>query len=141
MTRPDPDSLPEWEPGTVAFLSTGAGAPHAIPVSTAIRTGPRTIVLALALRRESLARLREDDRCALTLLADGDLAFTAHGRATIVAEPMAVSDRVAALRIDVARIQEHGQDSFQIDAGVRWHWTDALAEQRDRALRAELGAL
>jgi hypothetical protein len=54
---------------------------------------------------------------------------------------MAVSDRVAALRIDVARIQEHGQDSFQIDAGVRWHWTDALAEQRDRALRAELGAL
>ena len=141
MTRPDPDALPDWEPGTVAVLSTGAGAPHAIPVSTAIRTGPRTIVLALALRRESLARLREDGRCALTVLAGGDVAFTAHGRATIVAEPMTVSDRVAALRIDVARIQDHGQDSFEIDAGVRWRWTEPEAEQRDRELRAELAGL
>jgi hypothetical protein len=45
-------------------LSTGAGAPHAIPVSTALRSGPATLHLALGLRRESLARLREDPRCA-----------------------------------------------------------------------------
>ena len=119
------EALPEWGPRTVAVLSTGAGAPHAIPVSTAVRAGPRTIALALALRRESLARLREDDRCALTVMAGGDVAFTAHGRATIVAEPMAVSDRVAAVRIDVDAIQDHGNDRFEIDDGVRWHWTDA----------------
>ena len=47
-----------------------------------VRRGPRSVVLALALRRESLARLREDPRCALTVLAAGDLAFTALGRAT-----------------------------------------------------------
>ena len=82
------EALPEWGPGTVAVLSTGAGPPHAIPVSTAVRAGPRTIALALALRRESLARLRADFRCALTVMAGRDVAFTAHGRATIVAEPM-----------------------------------------------------
>ena len=133
------EALPEWGPHTVAVLSTGAGAPHAIPVSTAVRAGPLTIALALALRRESLARLREDDRCALTVMTGGDVAFTAHGRATIVAEPMAVSDRVAAVRIDVDAIQDHGDDRFEIDGGVRWHWTDPHAEEQDAEIRAALG--
>jgi Pyridoxamine 5'-phosphate oxidase len=132
------DALPEWRPGTVAVLSTGGGRPHAIPVSTAIRTGPRSIVLVLARRRESLARLREDPHCALTILAGGNLAFTARGRARIVEDPMAVADNVTAVRIDVEAIQDHGQDSFEIDAGVLWHWTDAQAEQRDAEIRAAL---
>jgi pyridoxamine 5'-phosphate oxidase-like protein len=135
------DALPEWRQGTVAILSTGAGAPHAIPISTAVRMGPRTIVLALGLRRESLARLRGDPRCALTVIAGGDIAFTAHGRATIVDEPMAASDRVAAVRIDVEAIQDHGKDDFEIDAGVRWHWTEAGAERRDGEIRAALSRI
>jgi hypothetical protein len=141
VPRSDLDVLPEWEPGTVAVLSTGGGRPHAIPVSAAVRTGPRTVVLALALRRESLARLRQDPRCALTVMAGGNTALTAHGRATIVEEPMVVSDRVAAVRIDVEAIQDHGQDRFEIDDGVRWHWTDPEAEQRDREIRSALGRL
>ena len=138
MTSPEPVTLPDWVPGTVAVLATGAGAPHAIPISTAVRTGPRTIALALALRRESLARLRQDPRCALTIVTGGDVAFTAHGHATIAAEPMMVSDRVAAVRIDVETLQDHGDDRFEIDAGVRWHWTDDEAEQQDSGIRAEL---
>lgn len=141
MPRPDPDALPDWAPGTVAVLSTGAGAPHAIPVSTGVRAGPHAVVLALALRRESLARLREDPRCALTILAGGDVALTAHGRARIVQEPMEISDRVAAVRIDVERIQDHGQSRFVIDAGVAWRWTDDEAERRDAEIRAALSAL
>jgi hypothetical protein len=95
-------------------------------------------VFALALRRESLARLREDPRCALTIMAGGNVAFTAHGRATIVDEPMTVSDRVTAIRIDVEVIQNHGQDAFEIDDGVRWHWTDPESEQRDTEIQAAL---
>jgi hypothetical protein len=141
MSRPRFDALPEWRSGTVAVLSTGAGPPHAIPVSTAVRTGPRTIVLALARRRESLARVREDPCCAVTVMAGGDVAFTAHGRATIVEEPMSVSDRVTAIRIDVEAIQNHSQDSFEIDDGVRWHWTDPEAEQRDAEIAAALSRI
>jgi hypothetical protein len=128
------DALPEWPDGTVAVLSTGAGEPHAIPVSTAKRKGPRTIVLALALGRESLARLREDPRCALTILAAGNVALTAIGRATVVDE----GERVAAVRIDVERIQDHRRESFVVDAGVRWYWTDADAERADAAVRDAL---
>ncbi len=133
--------LPEWEPGTVAVLSTAGAEPHAIPVSTCVRAGDRAVLLALAVRRESLARLRADPRCALTLLAGGDVAVTAHGRATVVQEPMAVSDRVVAVRVDVERVQDHGQPRFRLDAGVRWHWTDPDAERHDAAVREALAAL
>lgn len=133
--------LPEWEPGTVAVLSVGAGRPHAIPVSTAVRIRPRTVVFALALRRESLARLRRNPRCALTVMAAGNIALTAHGHAIIVEESMVVSDRVVAVRIDVEAIQDHRQDRFDINDGVRWHWTEPAAEHGDREIRAALTRL
>ena len=123
------------------MLSTGAGPPHAIPVSTAVRTDPRTIVFALALRRESLARLRRDPSCALTIVAGGNVAVTAYGRATIIEEPMVASDRVAAVRIDVDAIQDHGDDRFEIDAGVRWRWTDPESERLDGEIRTALSRL
>ena len=135
------DELPDWPAGTVAILSTGGGAPHCIPVSTALRAGPRTVLLALALRRESLARLRTDPRCALTILDGRDLAVTAHAHAEVVQEPMAASDRVAAVRLDVLAIQDHGQPRFTIEAGVRWRWTDPQAERDDAAIRAALADL
>jgi hypothetical protein len=131
------DELPHWDDGTVVILSTGGGPPHAIPVSTAVRAGARTIVLALALRRESLARLRTEPRVALTLFGPG-VACTAHATAVIAEEPLAESDAVAAVRLDVDALQDHLQPRFAIDDGVRWHWTDPEAQQRDGAVRAAL---
>ena len=128
--------LPDWPDGTVTILSTGAGAPHAIPVSTALRSGPATVHLALGLRRESLARLREDPRCALTVVAAG-VAVTAHGTAAVVGK----NDRVAFVRVDVQAVQDHDQPTFEVEAGVRWHWTDAGAESADAEIRAALRVL
>jgi hypothetical protein len=131
------DALPEWEDGTVAILSTGAGAPHAIPVSTCVRAGPRTVLLALAHRRESLQRLRGDPRCALAIVAGG-FAVTAHAAATILHD---LNDAVVAVRLDVEEIQDHGQPTFAIDAGVRWRWLDDEARERDAEIRAALRAI
>src|SRR3954463_656456 len=128
------DELPDWEPGTVCVLSTGGGAPHAIPVSTAVRAGERRVLLALAARRESLARLRADPRCALTIVA-ADVAVTAHATATVVAEGLDVASDVAAVALDVHAIDDHDQPRFAIDDGVRWRWTDADARERDAAIR------
>ena len=127
--------LPAWPPGTTAILATGGGAAHAIPISTARRAGPRTILLALAESRGSLARLRADPRCALAVLAAGDVAFTAHGRATIGAP---AGEGVVAVRIDVDAIQDHARPTFRIDAGVAWRWTDPEAARRDAAVHAAL---
>ncbi len=125
----------------MAILSTAAGAPHAIPVSTGVRAGDRVVLLALARRRESLHRLREEPRCALTILAEDDVAVTAHCVATVVQEPMTISDRVAAVRLDVQWMQDHGQPRFAIEAGVRWRWTDEESERRDAEIRAALDEL
>lgn len=134
-------TLPDWTPGTVAVLSTVGGWPHAIPVSTGVRAGGRGVVLALARRRGSLARLREDPRCALTVLAAGDVAVTLLARARIVEEPMAVSDRVAAVALDVEEVKDHGQPRFEILDGVRWRWTDPAAEARDAEIRQALARI
>jgi hypothetical protein len=133
--------LPDWAPGTIAVLSTAGDAPHAIPVSTAVRAGPRRILLALARRRESLARLRADPACALTVLAGGDLAFTAHGRASVVADPMTVADNVVAVAIDVDEVGSHADPRFAIEDGVRWRWTDPAAAAQDAAIHEALRAL
>jgi hypothetical protein len=133
--------LPDWPAGTVAVLATAGAPPHAIPVSTAVRAGPRRALLALARSRVSLARLRADPRCALTVLAAGDVAFTAHGRAAIVQDPMAVAESVVAVAIDVDDVQDHADPRFAIDAGVTWRWVDARAAERDAAIREALRGL
>jgi hypothetical protein len=135
------NELPGWEPGPVCVLSTGGGAPHAIPVSTAVRAGPRRVLLALAGRRETLARLRREPRCALTIMAAGDVACTAHARAVIVQEPLHGAEGVAAVALEVDAIQDHMQPRFAIAAGVAWHWTDDAARASDAAVRAALDEL
>jgi flavin reductase (DIM6/NTAB) family NADH-FMN oxidoreductase RutF len=134
-------ALPEWPAGTVAVLSTAGPAPHAIPVSTAVRAGPRRVLLALARSRASLERLRTDPRCALTVIAAGDVAFTAHGRAAIVEDPMAVAESVVAVAVDVEDVQSHDDPRFAIEAGVRWRWVDDEAAARDAAIHEALQRL
>jgi hypothetical protein len=126
--------LPEWPAGTVAVLSTAG--PHAIPVSTAIRGGDGAIHFALAHTRDSLARLRDEPRCALTIMAAG-VAVTAYGAADVVD----ADDRVAYLRLDVESVADHDRPTFSLDEGVRWHWSDAGAEAGDEKVRAALRRL
>lgn len=130
--------LPEWPPGTVTILATAGDAPHAIPVSAAIRAGPRHVLLALAAGRGSLARLRADPRVSFAIIAD-DVAITAHGRARIVDE--ALVDGVAAVEMEVHDVQDHDRPTFTIEAGVRWRWTDPDAERRDAEVHAALARL
>ena len=139
MSRPA--ELPAWQPGTVAVLTTAGDPPHAIPVSTAVRLGPRRAALALARTRTTLERLRTDPRCALTILCGGDVAFTAHARATVVQDPMAVADNVVAVVLDVDEVQDHADPRFTIEGPVAWRWTDADAAARDAAIRAALADL
>jgi flavin reductase (DIM6/NTAB) family NADH-FMN oxidoreductase RutF len=126
-------ALPDWPEQTVAILSTTGDDPHAIPVSTAVRRGPQTVVFALGLRRASLTRLQADPRCALTIIAGEDLAFTVHGRAS--AELL---DAIARVTLEVASIQDHMAPAFTISAGVRWRWTADEAAERDARNRALL---
>ncbi|MBV9310600.1 MAG: pyridoxamine 5'-phosphate oxidase family protein [Solirubrobacterales bacterium] len=131
--------LPTWPPGTVMVLATQGETPHAIPVSAAVRAGPTTALVALGSQRSSLARLRSHPHVALVVLAAGDLAITAHGRASVLEESLVKG--VAAVRVEVERIQDHGRQEFVIESGVRWRWTDEHAQERDVEVRSALDRL
>ena len=42
------------------------------------------------------------------------------------------------VRLEVERIQDHAHPTFEIDEGVRWHWTDEDAARADAEVRASL---
>ena len=128
------ERLPRWPDATPAVLTTGG---HAIPVSLVLRAGPRALLIGLAPSRESLRRLREDGRCAVTMLAAGDLAFTAYGRATSFDD----AAHVVGVRVEVDEIADHNRPTYTIEDGVRWRWTDAEAEAGDARARAALRKL
>jgi hypothetical protein len=137
------EALPEWPARTIAVLATMDDGPYAIPVSAPLRAGDRRIMLSLHRTRGSLGRLRQRPQVALAVLAGGDIAFTARGRARIVQEPMADAPDYAAVAIDVEQIDDHRQAAFLVEAGVDRRWLDegerdALGE-RVRAL-TELAA-
>src|SRR5215471_1156458 len=130
--------LPAWPSRTVAVLSTVEEDVHAIPVSAPVRADDRTILLSLHQSRDTLGRIRRRPEVALTFLAEGDIAFTARGRATVVEEPMAVDPEYAAVSIAVDHVDDHRQPAFRVTAGVDREWVDEAARA---ALAARVRAL
>jgi hypothetical protein len=130
--------LPEWPDGTVTVLVTAGETPHAIPVSAAVRAGPRRALLGLAATRGSLARLRATPNVALLVIAEG-VAVTAHGRARVLDERL--TEGVAAVSVEVDDVQDHNRPTFEILGGVAWRWSDDEAKARDGEVRTALRKL
>jgi hypothetical protein len=131
-------TLPTWPGRTVGILATMGDGPHAIPVSAPVRAGDRQILLSLHSSRGSLERLRRRPQVALLVLAEGDVAFTARGRAAIAEEPLAGAPDYVAVRIDVDAVDDHRQEAFLVEAGVDRRWVD---ESEQRALRGRVERL
>lgn len=132
-------TLPEWERGAPGLLIVAG--PHAMPVSTAVRAGDRRLVLALARRRETLARLREDPRAAFALLAEG-VAFTAYGDAAVVREELEGAANMAGVELRAGRIQNHLADGrTEMLSAAGWRWRQDEAREADRRVLAAIAAL
>jgi pyridoxamine 5'-phosphate oxidase-like protein len=130
--------LPEWPDKTIAVLSTENGEVHAIPITAPLRVGDRRILFRLKRCRESLARLREHPKVALTIFGKGNLAFTARGPAHVVQESMVVAPAFAAVALDVENIDDHRQRDFVVDSGISLDWTN---ERTQQFLKEHLNAL
>jgi hypothetical protein len=130
--------LPDWPIRTIAVLSTVDQGPHAIPVSAPVRAGDQRILVSLHRDRGSLARLRKEPRVALLILTEGDVAFTARGRAQLVAEPLAGAPDYVGVAIAVEAIDDHRQAAFRVESGVGRSWID---EGEQKALGERVAAL
>ena len=133
------EPLPRWERGTPAALCVAG--PHPIPVTTYLRAGDDRVLLALGRKRETLRRLRQDPAVAL-LLMGGGLAFTAHGRARVIAEQLEAIDTVVAVELRVDRVQDHLADRrTEMLDGARWRWCAEEHGEAEGAILAELERL
>ncbi len=117
--------LPVWSLRSVAVLTTvTADGPHAIPVSAPVRAADDLVLIGLRSDRDSLGRIRAYPSVALTLLTAGDVAFTARGRASVLARPLGRSPDYVAVAIEVLHVDDHRQAAFAITAGVERDWQD-----------------
>jgi hypothetical protein len=133
------ERLPEWERGTPAVLCVAG--PHPIPITAYLRAGDDRLLLALGRRRETLRRLREDPAVALLLMGAG-LAFTAHGRAEVIADELEATDTVVAVEVRVDRVQDHLADGrTEMLDGARWRWCAEEPGEAEDAILAELAEL
>jgi hypothetical protein len=133
--HPRLETLPDWPAQTIAVLSTVGSGAHAIPVSAPQRTEDGRILLSLRRDRGSPAPLRQQPQVALTILAEGNIALTARGRARIVQERMAAAHDHAAVAIDFQDIDDHRQAAFVVESGVDRRW---VHEHEQRARVKEL---
>jgi Pyridoxamine 5'-phosphate oxidase len=135
MTEP----LPAWERGTPAVLCVAG--PHPIPITAFVRAGDDRVLLALGRKRETLRRLRADPSAALLVMGAGT-AFTAHGRARVIAEELESADTVVAVELAVERVQDHLADGrTEMLDGATWRWRAAEHGAAEDAIVAELGKL
>ncbi|MGA7323480.1 MAG: pyridoxamine 5'-phosphate oxidase family protein [Rhodomicrobium sp.] len=130
--------LPQWPAGTIAVLSTADAEPYAIPITAPVRVGDHRILFSLKRTRESLARLREHPQAALTILAKGDIAFTARGHAHVAEDPMDRAPEFAAVALEVTDIDDHRSPSLAVETGVSLDWTN---EATHKFLEEHLDAL
>jgi hypothetical protein len=128
--------LPDFPRRTIAILSTIDPAPHAIPVSAPVRAGDETVLFSLHRSRDSLARLRARPEVALTVLAEGDIAFTARGRAHVV--PLESDDDYVGVAIAVEHVDDHRQPAFAVTGGIDREWRDDAEKRRLGARVQEL---
>jgi len=75
---------------------------------------------------------------ALLVLAEGNIAFTARGRAAVIAEQLTACPDYAAVAIEVEEIDDHRQHAFEVDSGVGRRWVD---EDEQQALAARVREL
>jgi oxalate decarboxylase len=117
-TRPTLDALPVWPGDTIAQLTTlGDASAHTIPVTAPLRAGDRRVLFALYRDHTSLDRLRKDPHVALTILAAGNEAFTARGRARVVEDPMSVAPQQVAVLVEVDSIEDHRTPGVSVESG------------------------
>lgn len=130
--------LPTWPQRSIAILSTIDPAPHAIPISAPVRSGGLGILFCLRRDRDSVVRIRRHPEVALTILAEGDIAFTARGHARALDAALPSQPDYLAIELAVDQIDDHRQSAFTVDAGIGRSWLDHT--ERD-ALGARVQAL
>lgn len=126
----DDPAIPPLPADLVAILATtGPAGPVAIPVSAIHRRDARCVLVALSRRRATVERLRDDPRAALSLNGPG-LSLCVAGEARVAADPLPGAEAMIAYAVVAHRVWDARGPATEVEAGIRWRWTDPEAARR-----------
>jgi hypothetical protein len=127
----------------VAILATFSekGLPHTTPLQYIYPKGSESLLLSIHKEHTGYHNMVWQKKVMIAFLHDNDVAYGVLGRAGVVRAPSNVHPLMNIVRIDVIDIKSDKHVLTHVDAGIRWSYTSADAEELSGALMDELREL
>lgn len=125
---------------TVAVLATfsEAGLPHTTPIQCIYPKGSESILMTIHKEHTGYHNMVWQKKVMMSFLDAQNVAYSVLGRAGVVRAPSLVHPLMNVVRIDIIDIKSDRSVLTKVDAGVRWSYTSAEAQELTESLMAEL---
>lgn len=125
---------------TVAVLATFSekGLPHTTPIQCVYPKGLESILISIHKDHTGYQNMVWQKKVMMCFMDEGNVAYSVLGRAGVVRAPSEVHPLMNIVRIDIIDIKSDRSVLTKVDAGVRWSYTSAEAEELSKALMNEL---
>ena len=128
---------------TVGILATFSekGLPHTMPLQYIYPKGLESILITINKDTLGYHNMVWQKKIMLSFLDEGNVAYSILGRAGVVRAPSIVHPLMNVVRIDIIDIFNDRSSLTKIDAGVKWSYTSADAQELSESLMDELKEL
>ena len=125
---------------TVAVLATfsEAGLPHTTPIQCIYPKGSESILMTIHKEHTGYHNMVWQKKVMMSFLDAQNVAYSVLGRAGVVRAPSLVHPLMNVVRIDIIDIKSDRSVLTKVDAGVRWSYTSAEAQELTESLMDEL---
>jgi len=110
------------------------GAPNTCPISLIYAQDEKTLLVGLLRHSGTSANLRRDGRVSLEIIGADDLVMGIQGVMRLVKEPMAMSDAMSILEMQVTKVKQEHSPAQRVIQGP------ASAPRSDKAAAVEQAA-
>lgn len=128
---------------TVAVLATFSekGLPHTTPIQCIYPKGLESILISISKDHTGYHNMVWQKKVMLCFMDENNVAYSVLGRAGVVRAPSLVHPLMNVVRIDIIDIKSDRSVLTKVDAGIKWSYTSAEAEELSNALNQELHEL
>ena len=123
---------------TILATFSESGLPHTTPIQCIYPRGSESLLLSIHKDHTGYHNMVWQKKVMLSFLEEGNIAYGVLGRAGVVRAPSIVHPLMNVVRIDIIDIKSDRSVLTKVDAGVKWSYTSAEAEELTKALMGEL---
>ena len=105
-------------PSSVVATIDADGAPRVAPFGSLRAVNPRLLRFIAHQYHDTLANLKRDPRCMVSMICPPDIAVSVRGRARIVEDPLSIDNNYALIEIDIEEVKNDMPVRIGIDSGI-----------------------